>query len=88
MIICRGTNDTHRTRQTDNYLPQYSGISSHFKELVYNSSKMILSVHSDAGYANEKKARSRAGGHFFLSNNEPDPPNNGAILTNATIIKV
>ena len=87
MIICRGTNDTHRTRQTDNYLPQYSGISSHFKELVYNSSKMILSVHSDAGYANEKKARSRAGGHVFLSNNEPDPPNNEAILTNATIIK-
>ncbi len=48
---------------------------------------MILAVHSDAGYANEKKARSRGGGHFFLSNNEPDPPNNGAILTNATIIK-
>jgi hypothetical protein len=55
--------------------------------ITYNSSKMILAVHSDAGYANEKKARSRAGGHFFLSNNEPDPPNNGAILTNATIIK-
>jgi hypothetical protein len=48
---------------------------------------MILAVHSDAGYANEKKARSRAGGHVFLSNNEPDPPNNEAILTNATIIK-
>ena len=54
---------------------------------MYNASKMILAVHSDARYANEKKARSRAGGHFFLSSNEPDPPNNGAILTNATIIK-
>jgi hypothetical protein len=55
--------------------------------ITYNASKMVLAVHSNAGYANEKKARSRAGGHFFLSNNNPDPPNNGAILTNATIIK-
>ncbi len=48
---------------------------------------MVLVIHSDAGYANEKKARSCTGGHFFLSNNNPDPPNNGAILTNVTIIK-
>ena len=56
--------------------------------ITYNSSKMILAVHNDAGYANEKKARSHAGGHFCLSSNKPDPPNNGAILTNATIIKM
>ena len=43
-------------------------------------------VHSNAGYCNKKKARSRAGGHFFLSNDETFPPNNGVILTNATII--
>ena len=55
--------------------------------ITYNASKMILAVHSDAGYANEKKSRSRAGGHFFLSNDEQFPPNNGAILTVATIIK-
>ena len=48
---------------------------------------MILQVHSDAGYANEKRARSRAGGHFFLSNNNSSAPNNGAILTMSTIIK-
>ncbi len=35
----------------------------------------------------KKKARSHVGGHFFLSNNDPNPPNNGAIVTNATIIK-
>ena len=29
--------------------------------ITYNASKMILAVHSDAGYANEKKSRSRAG---------------------------
>ncbi len=48
---------------------------------------MILAVHSDAGYCNEKKSRSRVGGHFFLSNDDEFPPNNGAVLTVATIIK-
>jgi hypothetical protein len=48
---------------------------------------MILVVHSDAGYCNKKKSRSRARGHFFLSNKDGFPPNNGAIFTTATIIK-
>jgi hypothetical protein len=55
--------------------------------ITYNASKMILAVHSDAGYCNERKAHRRAGGHFPLSSDETFPPNNGAILTNATIIK-
>jgi hypothetical protein len=55
--------------------------------ITYNASKMILAVHSNAGYCNGKNARSRAGGHFFLSNDKPFPPNNGAILTQASIIK-
>jgi hypothetical protein len=49
---------------------------------------MLLQVHSNAGYTNEKKSRSYAGGHFFLSNNDTSPPNNGTILTNVTIIKL
>jgi hypothetical protein len=48
---------------------------------------MILAVHSDAGYCNKKKSCSQVGGHFFLTNNDEHPPNNGAILTVATIIK-
>ncbi len=55
--------------------------------IMYTASRMILCIHSDAGYANKKNARSRAGGHFFLLNNDQHPPNNGAIMTNATIIK-
>jgi hypothetical protein len=47
--------------------------------ITYSVSDMILNVHSDAGYLNESKARSRAGGHFFLSTNKDSPPNNGAI---------
>jgi hypothetical protein len=55
--------------------------------ISYKASKMILAVHSDAGYCNGKKSRSQAGGHFFLMNNNEHPPNNGAILTVATIKK-
>ncbi len=55
--------------------------------ITYRASDMILAVHSDAGYLNEPKAHSRAGGHFYLSNDETFPPNNGAILNIAQIIK-
>ena len=54
--------------------------------LTYRASNMILAVHSDAGYLNETKARSRAGGHFFLTSDVAYPPNNGAILDIAQII--
>eukprot|EP01082_Thalassiosira_pseudonana_P012157 g10896.t1 g10896 contig40:58240-58788(+) len=48
---------------------------------------MKLAVHSDASYLSEPKARSRAGGHFFLSNGANIPQNNGVILNIAHIIK-
>ena len=48
---------------------------------------MILAAHSDVGYLNATNARSRAGGHHFLSENQPFPPNNGAIHNVAEIIK-
>eukprot|EP00957_Ditylum_brightwellii_P104132 7932537-Ditylum_brightwellii.AAC.1 len=35
--------------------------------LRYHKSDMILHVHSDASYLGEPEARSRAGGHFFVS---------------------
>ena len=55
--------------------------------LTFKRSGMQLAVHSDSGYLNEPKARSRAGGHFFLSDRSSHPPNNGAILNVANIIK-
>ncbi len=55
--------------------------------LTYRKSNMVLAVHSDASYLNEENARSRAGGHHFLSKNEPLPSNNGAIHNVAEIIK-
>ena len=55
--------------------------------LTYNASDMKLAVHSDASYLSEPNARSRAGGHFFLSSDATVPHNNGAILNIAHIIK-
>jgi hypothetical protein len=55
--------------------------------LTYKASDMVLVVHSDASYLSEPKARSRAGGHFFLSSDCEDPANNGAVLNLAQLIK-
>ena len=55
--------------------------------ITYNASDMVLSVHSDASYLSERNAHSRAGGHHYLSNDEPTPPNNGAVLNLSQIIK-
>ena len=54
--------------------------------LTYHASDMVLAIHSDARYLNESKAQSRAGGHFFLSSDVQNSPNNGAVLTIARII--
>ena len=55
--------------------------------IIYNASEMILAAHSNASYLSEPKARSRAGGQFFLTNHAEVPPNNGAVLKIAHIIK-
>ena len=48
---------------------------------------MILATHSDVSYLSIPQARSRAGSHFVLSSNADIPPNNGAVLNIAHIIK-
>ena len=48
--------------------------------VTFHASNMILAVHSDASYLFESGARSCAGGHFFLSNNSANPPNNGGVF--------
>ena len=56
--------------------------------ITYRASDMVLSIHSDASYLSERNARSRAGGHHYLSDDTPSPPNNGAILNISQIIKM
>ena len=56
--------------------------------ITYTASEMILWIHSDAGYNNSRNARSRAGGHLYLSNTKGNIHNdNGAILAIAKTIK-
>ena len=54
--------------------------------LTYTASDMVLNLHSDASYLSETKARSRAGGYFFMSDNAKYPDNNGAVLNIEKII--
>ncbi len=54
---------------------------------TYRASDMVLAIQSNAGYLNKEGARSRAGGHHFLSENVDNPSNNGAIYNEASIIK-
>jgi hypothetical protein len=54
--------------------------------LSYHASDMVLAVHSNASYLSEP-TRNRAGEHFFLSSDTTVPPNNGAVLNIAHIIK-
>ena len=55
--------------------------------ITYSASDMVLAIHSDASYLSERDARSRAGGHHYLSSDTPSPPNNGAVLNISQIIK-
>ncbi len=70
------------TNQLFNYLAMQEDVV-----LTYNRSEMVMAVHSNTSYLCESKAKSQAGGHFFMSNNAEIPPNNGAILNIAHIIK-
>jgi len=55
--------------------------------IVYRSSDMILCAHANAGFLNETNSRRRTGAHIFLSENDPFPRFNGAVLSIAQIIK-
>ena len=41
--------------------------------ILYLSRNMVLFAHSDAGFHNESKGRSRSGAHIFLSENGAMP---------------
>ena len=79
----------HPTAATLQKVKQFLDYAASQEEavLTYHASDMVLAIHSDASYLSESKARSRAGGHFFMSNDHADPPNNGAVLNIAQIIR-
>ena len=53
----------------------------------YRASDMILKIHSDGSYLSAPKARSRAGGHFYLGSQGKNTENNGPILNIAKIMR-
>ena len=55
--------------------------------LMFLSSNMILSAHSNISYLSKKNVCSHVGGHQFLSSNILCPPNNGTILNIFWVIK-
>ena len=77
------------TRATLKKVDQFLDYSASHKQaiLTYEESDMVLAVHSDASHLSESKARSRASGHFFMSKDVSFPPNNGAVLNIAQIMK-
>ena len=100
MLVALGTlaaaqsNGTEKTAQALIRLLNYAATNPDAC-IRYKASDMVLYIHSDASYLSEAKARSRVGGHFFLSSKPanpskpPDklPPNNGAIHTVSSILK-
>ena len=54
--------------------------------ITYQVSDMILAAHSDFVFNNESKALIRSGAHIFLSENNPTPEWNRAVLTISQII--
>jgi hypothetical protein len=72
-IATEKANPTEKTRATIKQLLDYYATQDK-AVLTYKGSKMILAVHKDAGYCNEKKSQSRARRPFFLSNNNKFSP--------------
>jgi hypothetical protein len=58
-------------------------------KIHYHASDMILHIHSDASYLSENEAKSRAGGFFYMENNNKNEKKltNGAILIIRKVLK-
>jgi hypothetical protein len=85
-LVIQQANPTTNTKKLVHKFLDYA--ATHPDAIItYQASNMVLAGHSNASYLSETTAHSQAGGHFFMSNNDALPPNNGAVLTVAQIIK-
>jgi hypothetical protein len=92
MLTALGSLATQQANPTKNTLARINqfldyALSHPDAGITDQASDMVLAVHSDTSYLSETKACSRAGGHFFLSEKDHYPNNNGSVLTIAQIIK-
>jgi len=91
------TQQNNPTRKTMEHITKFLNYCASNPEATirYHASGMILHVESDASYLSEPKARSRAAGFFYLSDqcpnitnpDAPSPKLNGAVLVNSKIMK-
>ena len=85
-IASRQSKATQQLRDEVHWFLDYC--STHPDTMVrYHASDMILALHSDGSYQSERDAKSRAGGHFYLTNKGDKDLDNGAVLTLTKIIK-
>jgi hypothetical protein len=85
-LTAQQANPTQNTKKIVHQLLDYT--ATHPNAIItYQTSNMVLEGHSNASYLSETNACSRAGRHFFMSNDEAIPSNNGAIFTILQIIK-
>ena len=88
-IVAQQASATQATSKYMTHLLDYCHTHPDAK-VRYHDSDMILHIHIDASYNSEAKARSRAGGHFYLGNTtsvRPTMHNNEAILNTSTIMR-
>lgn len=91
-IASAQSNGTEATAKAAHKLLNYAATHPD-ATILFKASDMILHIHSDASYLSEPKARSRAGGFFYLSDNmDPSqlgtatPMLNGAIHILSSIL--
>ena len=78
---------TEETIEKTKYVLDYA--ASHPDAITtFSKREMVLAVPSNASYLTEPRARSKAGGHLFMSDNSSDLPSNGAVLSIVQIIKM
>ena len=84
-----GSQQASSTQRTNEAIDQIMDYCTTYPSdgILYRSSDMVLCSHSDAGFHNESKGRSRAGAHILLSENDAMTRWNGPVLTLAKIIK-
>ncbi len=86
IIAARQSNGTRAVADACHQLLDY--IATHPNAGIQNKAcEMILSLHTDNSYLFKPGGKSRAAGHFYLSNHNDEDFNNGAVLTLSTIIK-
>ena len=83
------TKQANQTRNTMKKIKQllYHAATHTDAVVTYHASNMVLAGQSDALYLFESNARSRAGGHFFLSSNMKILTNNDVVFTISQSIK-